>query len=178
MSDTHTDWFFDQEETLDIKMERAKQDKLRYMIEKYKIFFIKLKLCKFFEKEAKNACTGLVIKLTNKRLGLNKGHIKIRDQAIDNVLEFEYPDIPYKIYIKTNNYGYLVFIWEKLDTKPNDYLIILPQYICKQRFNMRRFPYLVRDINNKEVSYKLNSLIKCGLKVDKLIETIEIPVDN
>lgn len=171
-------WFFSQEEALDIKMERAKQDKLRYMIEKYKKLFKKFELRKFFEKEAENACTGLVVKLTNKRLGLNKGHIKIRDKAIDNTLEFEYADIPYKIYIKTNNHGYLVFIWEKLDDQPDDYIITLPQYICKQRLNMRRYPRLVKDKDDKEVSYKLGSLIKCGLKVDRSIPTIDTSIEN
>ena len=52
MSDTHTDWFFNQEETLDIKMERAKQDKLRYMMKNIN-FFIKLKLCKFLKRKQK-----------------------------------------------------------------------------------------------------------------------------
>lgn len=171
-------WFFNQEEALSILMERAQKNKLKYMIKKYTKLFEKFKLHNFFEKEAENACAGLVVKLTNKRLGLNKGHIQIRNKAIDNTLEFEYGNIPYKIYIKTNNHKYLVFIWEKLDNYSNDYQITLPQYICKHRLNMRCFPRLVRDKDDKDVSYKLGSLIKCGLKVNRSIATIDKSLVN
>ena len=56
---------------------------------------------------------------------------------------------------------HLIFIWESLSNKGSSYIVTLPQYSCKHRLRIRRFPYLSKD--KKEISYSIKTLVEQGL---------------
>jgi hypothetical protein len=122
------------------------------------------KLTKFLKKEAEDGSRGLVICIKNKRLGIQKGNIELRDVSLEQTIN-EYIGIQHRLYIKGDNNGYLIFIWESLSNKPTSHVVILPQYICKHRLGIRKFPYLSK--NKKEVGYSVKTLIENGMHIDR-----------
>lgn len=157
-------WFFTKSKDLDIVAEKARAKKITHFREKYSKLLKKLKLEKFLKKEAEDGARGLVIRIENKRLGIQKGSVEIRDLSLEETIN-EYVNVQHKLYIKGEEYGYLIFIWESLSNKATSHIVILPQYICKDRFGIRKLPYLSK--NKKEIGYSIKTLIENGMHLDR-----------